>query len=396
MKTFSPYYFLIGCLCVLMASCGDKMNKRVTLWRGDKIPYGTYYAFNNLHYFFTDATIETSSASPETFSVDDETSSAYIIVGHNMMPSERELRAILDYVYAGNKLFISALEIGENLLDSFALKATKYSYFEPPDSMSIKLKDEVKNDSVSFAYPGFSLENHFTGMDSSYTHVLGTNKFGKPNFIKITYDGGGEVMLHLAPAAFTNFFLLHKENKKYYDLAISAIPDSVSNVMWDDYYRSHINGNDISKKSSFSKLQELLKNEALRWAFWLTLLLFLLIYLFESKRKQKIIPVLSKPSNNSLDFVQTVGQLYYQRRDNKNLAQKMVTHFLAHIRNTYNMSTAELTPEFEQRLAFKTGYPAEEIKDILYNIKQVEDMPSVSDDELLALNNKLDKFYKRS
>ena len=71
--------------------CTRQLNKRVTLWRNDKIPYGTYYAYNNLQYIFTDAKIETSNKSPATFYHYEEGSDAYIIIGHTIRPDEKEL-----------------------------------------------------------------------------------------------------------------------------------------------------------------------------------------------------------------------------------------------------------------------------------------------------------------
>ncbi|MCP2830412.1 hypothetical protein, partial [Salmonella enterica] len=65
-----------------------------------------------------------------------------------------------------------------------------------------------------------------------------------PNFVKIGYDNGGAIYLHLAPTAFSNFFLLHKENKCYYDLVFSNLPQSTELVVWGDYFRTHKNGAD--------------------------------------------------------------------------------------------------------------------------------------------------------
>ncbi len=99
------------------------------------------------------------------------------------------------------------------------------------------------------------------------------------------------------------------------------MPNTVKEIIWDEYYRySHNNRN-------FSAFSYILGNDSLRLAFWLLLLLFLLIYLFESKRRQRQVPVITPLRNTSLDFVRTIGRLYYQRRDNHNLATKMVVHF---------------------------------------------------------------------
>lgn len=382
-------------MIIAVASCGKGLNKRLTLWRNDKIPYGTFYAYNNLQYLFTGSEIETNDKSPEVF-YQYENSSAYIVVGHTVRPNEAELKAILNHAISGNHVFISAMDISKNLLDSFKLKVSETypDYFH--DSMTISILDPVADDSVKFTYPGARLDNYFTKMDSSVTNILGRSKNGLANFVKFTYQGGGTVMIHLAPGALTNFFLLHKENKKYYDLALSTIPDTVENVIWDDYYRHHMDGNDYGSKSTFSKLGTFLENDVLRWAFWLTIILFGIIYLFESKRKQRVIPSIRKLNNTSLDFVKTIGRLYYQRKDNKNLALKISTHFLGYVRTTYNMPTSQLNEEFINKLAFKSGYPVTLVKGVIEEIKNIEDAYMVTDDELLAFNDKIDTFINKA
>jgi hypothetical protein len=382
-------------MAVAFSSCGPQLNKRVTLWRNDKIPYGTYYAYNSLQHLFTNSTIETNDKSPESF-YQLQNSSAYIIVGYSVRPDETELKAILNHAIAGNHVFISAMDIGENLLDSFKLKVSESYPDMFLDSLTVSVLDPAIDDSLKFVYPGARLDNYFTKMDSTVTNILGRSKSGYANFVKFTYQNGGTVMIHLAPGALTNFFLLHKENKKYYDLVLSPIPDTVDQVIWDDYYRHHINGNDYGKKSTFSKLSTFLNNEVLRWAFWLAIILFGIIYIFESKRKQRIIPPVKKLNNTSLDFVKTIGRLYYQRKDNKNLAQKISTHFLGHVRTTYNMSTSQLNDDFVNRLAFKSGYPVTLVNDVLGEIKKIDEAYDVSDEELLAFSDKIDKFINKA
>lgn len=375
--------------------CRQKMNERITLWRNDKIPYGTYYAYENLHHIFPGADIKNSNSSPQTFSTG-ETSSAYIVIGSRVIPSNGEIRAILDHVYTGNKVFISAWRIDERLLDSFRLKSSNAWALEESDSLKMNLYDPETYDSLFFTYPGRKINNYFTEMDTVVTNILGRDDKGRANFVKINYESGGSAIIHLNPLAFTNFFLLHKQNKAYYDFAMSAIPGSVSVVRWDDYYRRHINGKNESEKSTFSKLGEILKNDVLKWAFWLTLLLFAIIYIFESKRKQRAIPTVKQLDNTSLDFVKTIGRLYYQRRDNKNLASKMTAHFLGLIRSRYNISTSKLDEDFEKGLSSRSGVQLEDIKSIIGQAKAIEEKDALSDEELISFNNKLEKFYKQT
>src|SRR5207344_1934333 len=104
--------------------------------------------------------------------------------------------------------------------------------------------------------------------------------------------GGGAIYIHFAPLAFSNFFLLHKYNKEYFDNVFSYMPLSVNDIAWDDYFRYPV-------KTNFSALQYIFYNESLRWAFWLTILLFFIVYFVESKRRQRMIPSRQVVANSS-------------------------------------------------------------------------------------------------
>jgi len=260
------------------------------------------------------------------------------------------------------------------------------NYFKG-DTFKVNVLNPLSNESLPFEYPGDSYSNHFRSLDSQYVSILGTDAKGRPDFVRYNYKGGGSLYLHFAPMAFTNFFLLYKNNKAYYDNALSYLPKSVSEVKWDDYFR-------YSK--DFSVFSFLLNIPAFKWAFWLLLLLFLFIYLFESKRRQRMIPGLTALRNSSLDFVKTIGRLYYQRKDNLNLANKMSAHFLGRVRAKYNLPTSMLNAEFAEKLSYKSGYQKELVQDIVDSLNDIPLNQSLSDENLLRLNEKLEAFYKHT
>ena len=70
----------------------------------------------------------------------------------------------------------------------------------------------------------------------------------------------------------------------------------------------------------------------------------------------------------------------------------MTTHFLEQVRQHYNITTSTLDQNFEKKLSYKSGYSPEEVKELVQHIKQVQERPLVSDELLLAFNQKLDKF----
>lgn len=401
----------------ILSSCGSKgLNKRLTLWRGDKIPYGTYVAWSNLEHLFPNASIVINKKSPDRYKSyssvknakdkeeDDgsyeDRKTTHIIISTEVEPDENESAAILGMVSRGQHVFISSLHVSDIMLDSLHLKTAYYSGgFNADDSLTVSVENPETGSSSSYSYPGKAFDNYFVSIDSSFTTVLGRDKAGHPNFVQFNYEGGGSLYIHLAPVAFSNFFLLHKNNKTYYDNALSYLPKNSDVVRWDDYFRYHKSGNDNSSKKGkglFGAGSWLSKQPGLARAMWLLLILMLIIYLFESKRKQRVIPVIQPLKNASVDFVKTIGRLYFQRHDNWNLVQKMTAHFQDYVRSKYSIRISLKDPEFEKRLAWKTGYDITALSDLLYHINMLHDTPIVTDESLLELNHKLEHFYKHA
>ena len=163
----------------------------------------------------------------------------------------------------------------------------------------------------------------------------------------------------------------------------------VRRVVWDDYFR-------YDHAHDFSAFQYILSNPALAWAFWLLLGLFAIIYLFDSKRRQRRVPVVLPLSNTSLDFVRTIGRLYYQRRDNHNLALKMMAHFQDQVRTRYHVNVTTMDETFVERLANRTGYSKPELESLTGYMRDLPAKAYVPDQELMDLHHRLEAFYKHS
>jgi hypothetical protein len=399
LNKIKTYSFLL-LLVFIFTSCGDtrpRINSRITLWRKDKIPYGAFIAYENMKYLFPNSVITLNKISPTNFGYNYVSSSensggrkAYIIIAPRVIPDKFEINALMNFVGEGNQVFISSFYIGDSLLSYLKIRTPEtFGNETGNDSLAVSIYNPVTYDSLTFRYPGFSFDTYVSSMDTQYTTILGRDGRGRANFVKLGYKGGGAIYLHFAPLALSNFFLLHKENKAYYDNVFSNIPATVTEVKWDDYFR-------YGKQSNFSALQYIFGNKSLRWAFWLILLLFALIYLFESKRRQKLIPILQPLNNSSLDFVRTIGRLYYQQKDNGNLVAKMITHFLDHVRVKYNLATSVLDNDFVDRLSYKSGYNKTELQELVNQIKLYQQNPFCTDDELVTLNKKMEAFYKQA
>ena len=104
--------------------------------------------------------------------------------------------------------------------------------------------------------------------------------------------------------------------------------------------------------------------------------------------------MITKPRNDSLDFVKTIGRLYFDKGDHLNLCRKMAAYFLEHIRNVYKLPTNNLNEEFIKALQFKTGIAETEIAGIVSFIRKLDGVPIVSDKQLSSFHKQLESFYK--
>ncbi|HEY0677378.1 MAG TPA: DUF4350 domain-containing protein [Chitinophagaceae bacterium] len=397
-------YMMLLSLAPILFSCNPfkkkRLNKRVTLKRTDKIPYGTYVAYENLGHIFPSAVIEVNRISPSSYNwfparhkypLPDDDNEAdtprngnmlYLVISPYFSPDAREYKSIMEFIGKGNHVFVCAQYWGEAFRDSMKISITQEIF---GDSLSATILNPLNFDSLAFTYPGNPSAGYFTSFDTTYATVIARDTSKRVNLIKHTYQGGGSMYIHASPLTFTNFFLLHKENSAYYDNVFSYLPENVSRVEWDDYFRYG---------KQFSALQVIMNNPGLRAGFWVVLLIFLLIFLFDSKRKQRIIPTIQPLKNASVDFVKTIGRLYYQYRDNRNLGLKMIAHLMDHIRSRYNLPTSSRDDRFITALAHKSGYDLNSIKKMIYHAKMIEDSPKISDEELMEFHKLTEAFYK--
>jgi len=373
-----------------------QMNERITLKEKDKIPYGFYAARRMLPDLFPNATIFDDKNAPGYWDVLSETGSNQLVVmtGIAIKADEDELSEMMAFARKGNYIFMIAHDLSyetTQFLNIVELTDDGGFFGMQTDSLKLQLQHPRFLDTSTYVYPGRRYASYLKVVDTSKVVVLGTNENGDANFVQFK-TGNGAIFLHTAPLAFSNYFLLHKSNVSYFQKAVSVIPATVEKVWWNEYY---LNKRTEQPKDEPSFLSVLMKYEAFRWAL-LTAIFTLLIYvLMEMRRKQRVIPVFTNPKNESLDFVTTIGQLYYSRKDHANLARKMSAYFLEHIRMRFKVSTNSLDENFIKSLHAKTGYPVEEIQSIVNFIK-VTDTAVVGEVQLNRFYQQLENFYKNT
>lgn len=397
-------YSLILVLLSFFVSCGSKskvklpdMNRSYS--KRSKKPFGTYVAYSMLATKYRQSDFFSISKSfTETFQYNTEiVNGLYVIIAKRVLLTEKDKDLLLEFVSRGNQLFIAAEYIDEQFLQKLDIEPQYYtvkSIFQQQadtvgpmrlTAVSVKRTDSAKSQQYNYFY--FPFDAHFVRPEQKGATVLGTNDEASPNYISLQH-GNGRIYLHLNPEAFSNYFLLSKQNKAYAEEAFAYLPQERNLVYWDDYYRI---GN--APNESFSMFDVFLKNEMLKWALFLAMALLTLYIAFASKRRQRIIPLKTVNSNDSVSFVETIGRLYLQKKDNVNIAHKMTTYFLEYIRTHYYLNTAQLSAEFMSSLSRKSGVPEKEVKDFFLFIQQLQGSYKITDEELLEYNNRMQQFF---
>lgn len=371
-------------------------------------PYGNYALFRLLNSLFPKQPIIVSRKHPYEELPKYSRGNNYILITSSVSLNHEELSVLADFISRGNHVFIAAENFNHEFCQYWGIE-TQYSPSEIPNYWNEKKRPKP---TVNFTNPSLKSEKgyelrydqydyFFSAQDTSKSQsknkneipipprvtVLGTLNQKLPNFILIPH-GEGYLLLHSHPKLFTNYNVVyHPRNHEYVSKALSYLP--IQPVIWDEYF----NMGPIGAKT---EIRYILSSKSLRWA-WFSLLCGIALYmLFESKRRQRVIPVVQPPVNSTLEFINTVGRLYYQQKDHTNLAKKKVTFFLERIRKQYYIDTQELDDEFIEILSARSGIENEFIASLVTLLRDIQHSNQIDEKRLLHLNQQIELFNLKS
>jgi hypothetical protein len=213
--------------------------------------------------------------------------------------------------------------------------------------------------------------------------VIARNDLGNPVALRVKW-GKGYMVLCSTPMVFTNIYLLSANNSDFISGLLSYIPNAP--VEWTEYYH-------VGRWESQTPLRFILTTEPLRWAYYLTLITVLCFMIFEMKRKQRIIPVITPLANTTLQFVSTIGNLYYQSKEHRSIAEKKILFLLEQVRSRYFVSTTKIDSSFISTVSKKSGKPEEEVKQLFKLIETIRSQDQIDAETLMKLNERIEKFY---
>ncbi|WP_439152965.1 DUF4350 domain-containing protein [Winogradskyella sp.] len=389
--------YIIGAVIVFMmiaeVTKPKALNWRDSFSAADKIPLGCYVLYNELETFSEgDVLVSEQSIYEYLKKVDTDKTKTLIFINNRIYFDDEESDALLEFVENGNSVFISSTYFYGNALDSLNVNMERqYANLFRKEAENKFVSPSLQSNNRIFEDV---IENsHFTSLDTLNTTVLGTitttrendSEETHPNFIKVDVgDNNGQFILHSNPFAFTNYHLLD-DKEDYAATVLSYLPKQ--QIIWDNNYKS-------GRKVITSPLRYILQNTALKWAFYISMFGLILFVIFRGKRTQRIIPVIDKLENATVDFTRTIGELYYQHGDYTNIIEKKVQYFLEFIRTNYYLDTNQLSAGFIEKLAIKSTNTKEDTKALIDYIVFLKSKTNHTEQELIELNKKIEHFTK--
>lgn len=167
---------------------------------------------------------------------------------------------------------------------------------------------------------------------------------------------------------------------------LSYLPQN-SKIVWDEYQKQ----GSIAEGSTFKVM---LENPPLRTALYIILGGFLLFMIFRAKRTQRVIPVIQPPVNSSLEFLGTISNLYYKKKDLHTIVEKRHAYFLDFIRKNYYMSTENIDNDFTNVLSAKSGVDKDKLNELFLLFKDMTSLAYIPNETFLKYNHLLEEFYR--
>ncbi len=396
MRSKLPYIILAVLFVgyILLEMLGPQPTNWNPSFAQDKdVPFGSRLVFESLPDLFPSGKITTVDESPaKVLKTFEKGKSNYIIIQEEFNTDQFEAKALMDFVNRGNDVFIAASIFDGSLADSLKIN-NKNNYWEIFESFN---ETPSKNDYLTLSEDIDPDQKHFPLLDNvvysslsssiADAEILSVNKRTETMFVRVPH-GDGFFYLHSVPLMFTNYFMVDPVNNQYISKSLSVLEDR--DVLWDEYFKP-------GKVRTESSVSYLLDQTSLKWAWFLTLAGVLLFVVFESKRKQRIIPAIEPPHNTTLEFTETVGLLYFAHGDHKDISEKKIKFLLEYIRNRWSLSTSELGEEFRDKLCAKSGVHRMDIEKLFTLIERIHKATEVEEDALMQLSRWIEDFYAKS
>lgn len=353
-----------------------------------KIPYGTFVLHEEMSTLFPLEEIKNINIPPYVYLEDTTRVGTYFFVDEALNFGNAEFLRLMKFVERGNDVFISTH--GMNI-DTLNFETERLVSENLDEKAFFKFKNKAfKGKEYSFDRP--FTNQVFTKIDTINSTVLGITGYVNSdnerteegiNFIKYSY-GKGNFYLHTFPEVFTNYNILKSTNQQHTANVLSYLRDDMP-ILWDSYYKT-------GKSSITSPLHYLLSSKYLKWAYYITLMGVLFFVIFEGKRKQRSIPIVTPLKNQTVAFTHTIASMYFEKQEHKNIAEHKISYLLEFIRTKLHITTTTIDATFYKFVASRSGNSYESVAKLFEFCEQIHMKNQITSEELMSLNKMIETF----
>ena len=380
-------------LIVVSESSQQRINWYPSFAVTHKIPFGSYIAYHEAKQFYGDQ-LQKVNISPYVFlDKHPDTKGTFVLYNSEVALGKTALNSLLEWVKKGNNLLIASQKFDDDLLDSLQLKSGYYfnrgfnrKLVLTLDHPDLKPKDSIIFDKEFGAPVLRVIDSVATENYKKLGHFVDNDTVPNINFMDVTY-GKGHIMLHSFPYVFTNYFLLKPGNWAYYTGLLSYI-----NLKRPVYWVTNIQNG----ATAHGIFKYIIENPGFLWAYRLLFAGLILYILFEGKRKQRAIPVVYPPKNETLGFTKTIADMYIENKEHKQIAQLHIKHFMNYVRHRLHIDVGQNTLGLKQKIAQKTKTNLTDVEYLFDLIEYVQNQQNIKPEIVLKLEKQIEKIKRRN
>lgn len=370
-------------------------------------PYGTMFIEKMLESYRADDALKMNDKVPLRKLLKDMPAAGtdYVLVGHSIFLDELSLKALVDFIDAGGNAFIATVAPPTQLLNAIYYKECG-AYIEYESNLTPDVRLNFFHESLK-REKGYQYAFRFGDTDEPYPWSfikdgvfcdstkslipLGYQEYNRVNFVKIP-AGEGNLFLHSNPLVFTNYFLTRPDKVDYAAAVFSHLDGE--RMIWDEYSKiASSRGNAYD-----SPLYYILRQPALKYAWWMLLITVALYVVFAARRRQRVIPVLEAKTNTSLEFINLISRLHYKNGNHVDMARKKMKYFLYFVRSKYGIHAETFSEGQMRMLAEKARVNIADVRAIFSQYYLIEEKFSsyIEPNRLVDLYESIENFYRQS
>lgn len=369
-------------------------------------PYGTFLFHELLKSATEEGITEIKAPLAKLLSDPEITNTSYVFIGDIWYFDPEGREALLDYVDRGNQVYIIARDFRPHGYIDNGLADSSTNYLELVGLNSIqKEKVTIKTNAggpekylfnLAYLQDWEQKPYYWSYIDTGLVSYMGDAFVEKgqyhrnlPNWA-VAQIGDGSLTVHTTPLAFTNFYLRDKAKFSYANQVLAYM--NKGRIYWDSFNHIPIG----PSQSKPNPLSFILGQTGLRWAWYLLLISGLIYLIFYTRRRQRAIPVITPQVNTSLEFVKTLGGMYFQQSAHASMLKHQYELFLHHVRTHYGMATGSLDEDFVAKLSLKSGFDETRLQEIIDRGVSYEKRENAKVDELISYYQLTQSFYRNS